>query len=73
MSEHVKLEMIIQFFEDIGQPIKYQEFKQTFEEKVKTEKDFENILQGSNELFQKDLIADTEILTDHVVRKLNNC
>jgi hypothetical protein len=68
MSEHVKLNSIIKFFEDIGQPIKYNEFRQTFEDKVKTEKDFQNILEGSNELLQKDLIADTELLTEHVVR-----
>jgi hypothetical protein len=52
MSEHVKLENIMKFFEDIGQPIKYNEFKQTFEGKVKTEKDHENILQVITKVFK---------------------
>ena len=71
MSEYVNLRKILQFLEHIGKPIKYEEFKQTFEFKVKTENDHENILIGTNELLQKDLILDTEILIEIVVSIYN--
>lgn len=64
MSEYVNLRKIIQFLEEIGQPIKYQEFKQTFEDKVRTELYTENILTNAKDLLIKDLVADTEVLTD---------
>ena len=62
MSEHVNLEKLLQFLDDIGQPIKYQEFKQTFEDKVRTELYHENILNSARQLIVKDLNADTQIL-----------
>ncbi len=44
MSEHVNLRQIIDFLDEIGHQIKYQEFRQTFEDKVRTELNHENIL-----------------------------
>lgn len=62
MSEYVNLNRIIEFLDDIGQPIRYQEFRTTFEEKVKTEHYHENILNNAKQLLVNDLIANTTLL-----------
>ena len=64
MSEHVNMREIINLLERIGQPIKYEQFKTTFEDKVRMERYSENILMNGNGLVLKDLIADTTILTN---------
>ena len=65
MSEHVSLPKIIQFLEDIntsGNPIKYQDCRTTFEDKMRTEMHHENILINAATLLLKDLNADFSIL-----------
>jgi hypothetical protein len=70
MCEHVNLRKILEFFDDIGQPIKYQEFRQTFEDKVKTEVHHENILLNAKQLILNDLNGDTTILKNlYVIHK----
>ena len=58
MSEYVNLRRIIQFLEDIGHVMQYKEFKKTFEDKVRTESYFENILHGAMAVITKDLAYD---------------
>jgi hypothetical protein len=51
MSEHVSIPKIIQFLEDINEhsnhPIRYQECRAPFEEKMRTELHHENILNNA--------------------------
>merc|ERR1712176_1159021 len=60
MSEYVNLRKIIAFLEDIGHVMQYKEFKKTFEDKVRAESYFENILHGAMDLIYKDLKHDVK-------------
>lgn len=66
MAEYVNLEKIIDVFasqrEDQNQAPTYEEFKPTFEEKVKRETYHENILDNATDLIQKDIMADSIVL-----------
>lgn len=69
MSEHLRLNRILEFLEEIGHPIKYQEFRQTFEDKVRTELHHENILANARQLIVKDLLTDGSNLKKLCVTK----
>ena len=58
LSEHVNLRKVIGFLEKEGHKMKYQEFKQTFEDKISTDNYFESILNGAEILVLKDILAD---------------
>ena len=60
MSEYVNLRKIINFLEEMGHVMQYKEFKKTFEDKVRTESYFENILIGAMDVILKDLKHDVK-------------
>lgn len=61
----------MEFLEEVGHPIKYQEFRKTFEDKVITELHHENILTNAKTLIVKDLMNDTVTLKNlHVTNIL---
>lgn len=66
MAEHVSIPKIIQFLEDMnsgsGHAIRYQECRDTFEDKMRLEQHHENILDNASCLLLKDLNADFSIL-----------
>ena len=53
MSEHVDLRQVIQFLEQCGHAMKYDDFRRTFEEKIDTELYFINILNTAIKLTRK--------------------
>ena len=64
MSEYVNLRKIIQFLEEMGHVMQYKEFKKTFEDKVRIESYFENILRGAMDLIKKDSQHDERTLCE---------
>jgi hypothetical protein len=68
MSEHVSIPKIVTLLEEINasgasnQPIKYQDCRRCFEDKMRTEAHHENILVNAATLLLKDLNADFTIL-----------
>jgi hypothetical protein len=66
MSEHVDLRSVIQFLEQCGHAMKYDDFRKTFEEKIETELYFINILNTAIKLTRKEVGTHTaEILIDY--------
>lgn len=66
MSEYVNLAMMIQFLEQCGYDLKYDDFRRTFEEKIDTDSYFIQILLSAINLSRKqvqDLRADVTMAT----------
>ena len=53
MSEYVNLAMVIQFLEQCGYDLKYDDFRRTFEEKIDTDSYFIHILLSAINLSRK--------------------
>ena len=70
MSEYINLRVIIQFLQEQGHTMKYQEFRSTFEDKVQSDSYFESILQNAQTLIIKDVSADTYIKLNHLTQGL---
>jgi hypothetical protein len=77
MSDHINLKLIIQFLQENGHNMKYQEFRSTFEDKVQSEGHFEQILELAQKLIRKDVGADTvvkiDFLTEGLVQLQDKC
>ena len=68
MAEYVNIDRIINFLEKINQSNTYQEFKPTFEEKVKRETYHENILNNAIDIIEKDIMTDVMQLNTYRVQ-----
>jgi hypothetical protein len=58
MNEHVNLGHMVEFLSELGHELKYDEFKVTFEDKVRTQCHTEKILFDARALVDNDLLND---------------
>ena len=58
LNEHVNLGNMLEFLRELGHELKYDEFKVTFEDKVRTQCHTEKILFDARALVDNDLVKD---------------
>lgn len=78
MSEYVNLNKIVSFLEDEGHVMEFEEFKQTFKDKVRQESYTEDILYTAKRLLRRDLQQDSQTLHGYLtcgvyINQRNRC
>ena len=77
MSDFINLNKIVSFLEDEGHYMEFNEFKQTFKDKVRGESYTEAILLSTQHLNKREILFESEQLIDYqsqgVVSKSNRC